>query len=64
MTEDETFLRLKGMTYDQASALYFKLFNTRIERINDYRAYKDELDTHLLPYGWTVDKLALHQRRQ
>lgn len=55
MTEDDTFKRLKGLTYDECLEIYTLNYLSYIKDYPDCTVQDgwNHVDTILKPYGWT-----------
>lgn len=59
MTEDDTFKRLRGLTQQEASDMYDKVYEEAMqsEGTVTIKDVKDYVDRALRPYGWSVERL-------
>jgi len=59
MSEEDTYKRLRGLTYDEAFDIYkritdfYRLDNTPLP----WDIVRVEIDKELRPYGWTYDRM-------
>lgn len=60
MSEEDTFKKLKGMTKDEAFAIYKDIYDSCYGGIAaPYQIY-NLIDAKLRPHGWSVSKLKEH----
>lgn len=57
MNEDDTFKKLKGLTFAQALELYDSLYEEHIYELKNHSKVVEIIDKVLNEYNWSVEKL-------